>query len=358
MPRLYDTMRRKSKKIATLSAQGRAFGLQDLEQLPTMPVVVVDEAVRYFYEMARKDGWRTGEEIMPFIPMFETFWMETRAPTAIVDSKGNDLGVDNGEVPRQWGVVVRCEDHKKARAASADDYQRTAAKSLENVFRSAGYDLTIATGVRWTVTFNLYLEDSPLTREARLNAPLGPYVHMMMGLQENGELAEFDNGERVRVPLPLLSDRFKRDPEAMRVHSVNAAWLINPMCFALFLANCKDVTLADDGPSQKNRKKAENNYGIPTTRYKTLNIEPMKQVFADAARSAGNGQSRAFHWVRAHTHVYLPERGGPFGRKIDKPEIHVIPSHSRGNPEHGSVEKDYAIDTPTSEPTRDPRTDT
>lgn len=91
----------------------------------------------------------------------------------------------------------------------------------------------------------------------------------------------------------------------------------------------------------------------PVVRYHVLEIEPMKKVLRTEGRQAEEGLKKALHTVRGHFKLFADK--GMFGRD-DLRGLFWFESHSRGDPDRGTVVKDYSIgpikpgDGPTGNP--------
>jgi hypothetical protein len=119
-----------------------------------------------------------------------------------------------------------------------------------------------------------------------------------------------------------------------------------PALLAISFMHCKNVSLSTVDPDRKINQERQKAGLHPFLRYHTINIEPMKQVLRTKGDIESNGLKRALHICCGHFARYVPERGGPFGRKIDEPMMVWHPSHVRGSAKQGVVFSDYNVEAP------------
>lgn len=119
--------------------------------------------------------------------------------------------------------------------------------------------------------------------------------------------------------------------------------LIAPVFMAISFLHCKNVAIEDApfiGPRQQRR--ALERKGIKQAKFKTLVIEPMKQVLKTEGGIETNGLKKAMHICRGHFATYSEDKplfgkySGTFWR----------PAHVRGNADNGTVYKDYKVKAP------------
>lgn len=115
---------------------------------------------------------------------------------------------------------------------------------------------------------------------------------------------------------------------------------VMPVLFALSLLNCKNVTFKDEKLSKKRQKRIERDKGV---RYKVLDIHPFRQQVRRETRPGENEITTALHICRGHFKDYREK--GLFGKYKD---IYWWDMHTRGNPDIGTIEKDYRIVPPVS----------
>lgn len=101
--------------------------------------------------------------------------------------------------------------------------------------------------------------------------------------------------------------------------------------------HCKNVTQSEV-PIECSRKWHQHQ-GIPVLKFRTLNINPMKEALRAEGGIETNGLKKALHICRGHFANYSEEKPlfGKYAGQFWKP------SHVRGSIEQGAVVKDYQV---------------
>lgn len=151
-------------------------------------------------------------------------------------------------------------------------------------------------------------------------------------------------GEIVNAMTPFLShrDRMSDFLQYDFLMHVNRHTHLAPL-MAISLANCSNVSITNapfKGPRQQRR--ALERKGIKQADFKTLVIEPMKQVLKTEGGIETNGLKKALHICRGHFATYSEDKPlfGKYSGTFWKP------AHVRGNADHGTVYKDYKVKPP------------
>lgn len=105
-------------------------------------------------------------------------------------------------------------------------------------------------------------------------------------------------------------------------------------CSFMHCKNVRQVETKED-PGERFRKQ----YGVPKYTYRTLQIDPMKEVLRREGKSDSEGLKRALHICRGHFSTYSEEK--PLFGKY--PGTFWVPDHVRGSKERGEVVKDYNV---------------
>lgn len=108
--------------------------------------------------------------------------------------------------------------------------------------------------------------------------------------------------------------------------------------------HCKNVKQveAKEDPGERFRKQ----YKVPKFTYRTLCIDPMKEVLRREGQSETTGLKRALHICRGHFSTYSDEKP-LFGKYAG---TFWVSDHVRGKKEHGEVVKDYEVKSPAIMP--------
>lgn len=119
------------------------------------------------------------------------------------------------------------------------------------------------------------------------------------------------------------------------------SWVKN--CYlALSFAHCKNVKIQEHHTPPKVAAKRKKAGKPPGTSYKTLLIDPMKEVLRTEGNIEKNGLKKALHIVRGHFATYTEDK--PLFGKVTG--TFWKPMHARGNKKHGEIKKDYVIGAP------------
>ena len=386
--RLYDRLQLKGG--AVMHPKHIERGEAEITELREAPVMVLDNATRFFYEVSGRDEWRTGVKFPPFFPPFEKAFFETRAPRQVLDSRGVSIfageemepappgvsrqrwmaGIGDG-IPEWWGYYIRCRDLKRE-TKDTEDWPRSARREVANAVKALeapglAARRAITGQVRWLIEASFYLEGAAWARKlvpvrqpvsgpaagfSGGDYPIGPLAGIVLGVLENGELARYAGGEdRVRVGQAFFGGRevAPKDQELVKILGTNALHLLNPVIFGMALLNCENVAVMREGPTKQKAQKDLKRKGRRPTDYYTLDIEPMKELLRHEGQVGKVGVKRAFHLVRGHIRTYDPERGGLFGRPIVERESYFIPPHKKGDKKVGRIEKRYNVDGPAAD---------
>ncbi len=116
-------------------------------------------------------------------------------------------------------------------------------------------------------------------------------------------------------------------------------WAVAVAGFAVSFMHCRNVRQVEAkiDPGERFRKQ----YKVPKYTYRTLQIDPMKEVLRHEGKSDTDGLQRALHICRGHFSTYSDEK--PLFGKY--PGTFWVPDHVRGTKERGEVVKDYAVKT-------------
>ena len=163
----------------------------------------------------------------------------------------------------------------------------------------------------------------------------GPAMAMFLGIDRDGQATS-----------PLMTQPWGfRDTwmEVVPEHDVRAICRLAGFALPVFLAqsflHCRNVSTQQHVPPPKLSKAFNRRHGRPLVQFKTLAIEPMKEVLRKQGRIEQNGLPKALHLCRGHFKDYR-NSAGLFGKHKG---LFWWDMHARGDLEHGAVVKDYAI---------------
>jgi hypothetical protein len=318
--RLYDRTMRQVKELsvtmtdAQYSSEMRgALGDEIVERfkasLNACTVVSADEVARYWHGTLGKD-WLWWDDLPALTPPLSPVFIEARWPYGgwPKSIKGEepyyDSGTKQGEVmPTPHSVGLLCE--------------------TEELDEEASEQLDATNPPRWSVDCLC--------------------------------IAEWTKGRIMPMAaFSVLLDAYGKYPDRnynwlrpwwMRGTGVGGTMLSVRMTMPLFLAisfmHCKNVSLPTVEPPSPVSRKAEQRYGRPLTRYRVLEIMPMREILNREGAAERTGLKRALHICRGHFATYSDEKP-LFGKYAG---TYWKPQHVRGSKARGEVVKDYAVKT-------------
>jgi hypothetical protein len=137
---------------------------------------------------------------------------------------------------------------------------------------------------------------------------------------------------RARQWHPLVDDTC---PEGERNAFVNG--LLDTVGMGIAFSHCKNVGHKDDVRDRGER--FHRRQKVPRFSYRTLVIDPMREVLRREGGLGAGGLGRALHICRGHFATYTAERP-LFGHTVGQV---WRPPHVRGRAEHGEVVKGYEV---------------
>jgi hypothetical protein len=99
-------------------------------------------------------------------------------------------------------------------------------------------------------------------------------------------------------------------------------WL-HPAFLAISFLHCKNVRIDDNAVPAKLAKRYRERNGIAPANYKTLVIEPLKQILRTEGKSGEHGLAKAMHICRGHFKDYREGRGlfGKYKQIVWQPSV-------------------------------------
>jgi hypothetical protein len=119
--------------------------------------------------------------------------------------------------------------------------------------------------------------------------------------------------------------------------------LVCPIIYALMFLNCGSVKSDPVEPNLVINRERRNAGLKPFLRYRTINIDPMKEVLRTEGNIEADGLRKALHRCRGHFATYTDSI---MGRKLESPITVWKPPHVRGTHKQGVVISDYKVNAP------------
>ena len=269
-----------------------ALKLMEAANDPAMPVLLIDNVSEYFYSGTNQEHWSLDKDFPNIAPPFESFWVEYKMAKVIRSEAGD---TDISQWLPQGGRVGQF-----FRALNRDEVNGE----------------SIPDNVRWIYWCDMFIDYH--RPEVTADGPQGA-MFLMVDAQGRG----------VGNPW-ILSYSAEGDEDAAQVLRSIMAWY-NPTLLAISFLHCKNVAIVDhvvDKPLAK--KWASRHEGQRPVNYKTLVIEPLKQVLRNQGRAHEHGLAKAMHICRGHFADYTQGRG-LFGKYHGKFWIPSVVRGTRGD---------------------------
>jgi hypothetical protein len=275
MPRLIDDIRRIHGLFpprfvpAAKKAQWDAYvtKLAAFLEERQLPVVLGDNVAQYYYEASDQEHWDLRYDFPNLAPPWPVFWIEHRLPRKIHSTEGDtDLG------------IYGCNGRTGALFFGA---------KVEDVIGEG-----IPEGTKWVLTAELFIEYG-LERD-RIEGPHGTCFFAIDGM---GRLLE----------TPYMQSWAPAQYNDLIRNLV--AWL-HPALLTICFLHCKNVRVEENPvPIKLAKRYAERHRGLKPTGFKTLVIEPLKQILRTQGRSGTVGVQKALHICRGQFWDYREGRG-------------------------------------------------
>lgn len=371
MSRLYDRVFSRG----TVSPHGPEEARATRRSLEDAVVVAADDVAEFFFAHEHKGpaSWSPAEDIPTLAPPFRSFFVEARMPTRLSAAWGHHLegwpralafgalfeATDLHRLFRQVGhPVPEAAAHTRARDAFRSLGSAPGESRQEIASETEGFHELLASpsgaGARWLLQTELVLEHEG--EKKVLTGAFGAYAV----IASDGVLCPTREGPGAYKawthPSVFASDGRTGAlcAEALReaspqdvagaVGQMTNVYLL-PLLLAVSFANCKNVVLEDRDPDEKRSRRHRKKHRRPLVSHKRLLIDPMREVLRREGAVEKAGIRQALHLCRGHFRTYTPERGGPFGRPIEKPYTEWVSPHTRGgnDPGAGVAGKDYEV---------------
>ena len=289
-PRFIDDLRRKDAHIAKpwwvppeKEREWKRHTATVFETLNNhkLPVVLIDNVSDYYYTASDQEYWDLRDHFPNLAPPWPQFWMEHKLPRTIHSKEEGDTNVAQfcrGRV----GVLMTAVEPKDAKGEG------------------------IPENARWIYWAEIFIDYGMAGVTA-----MGSHGAIMLAVDQEGRI----------IDRPWIQGLNRAGQYEDQMRSL-ASWL-NPAWLAVCFLHCKNVTLTDNRPEEPQRLKHLRKFGVNPAPYKTLVIEPMKQVLRTEGRAGEVGVQKALHICRGHFRDYREGRGlfGKYKVQVWMPSI-------------------------------------
>jgi len=293
MPRLIDDLRRRDARIrkpwfvAEHLAQQWADHCVKLSQMlsaPDLPVLQLDNVADYYFTNSDQEYWDLSRDFPNLAPPFEVFWCEHKMPRVIHSAEAGDTQmkdlVQNGRI----GVLMAALTPDQVGVAQGELPENAKWILWAELFIDYGIRGTTADGAHGATFFAIDAEGRLIVR---------PWLQTFAGAEHNE-------------------------------HIKNYITFFHPSLLAVSFLHCKNVKLVENKVHPPLAKKYHKRHGVEPCAYKTLVIEPLKQILrSEGGHGNGNGLAKAMHICRGHFKDYREGRGlfGKYHQLVWHPSV-------------------------------------
>ena len=285
MPRLIDALREKECRLQKpwcvaphyeqkWAAHGRV--LWPFLEPSGLPVILIDNVASYMLTGTDQEYWDLEKHFPNMSPPFSACWFEYKMPTKVHSKERGDTDLSNVIPHGRCGLLMFAPGRDEVTLAPDSDDE-------------------LPESVKWVLTFEMFLDLGERNCTAQ-----GPHGTWFVFIDAEGQI----------VNTPLFQGF--HEPEQTQVVQ-DMMTFIHPALLAISFMHCKNVTLEHNEVPPKLAKKYERNHGVKPTAYKTLVIEPLKEILRREGRSGEVGLQKAMHICRGHFKDYR-QGAGLFGK--------------------------------------------
>jgi hypothetical protein len=277
MPRLIDDLR--AAKSVTMprfvspfkEARWDAHAKRIIDVLrDPVPVVLIDNVADYYFTGTDQENWNLGQHFPNMAPPFEIAWFEHRLPRTIHSKECGDTRMDMLGPHARMGLLVFGTERANLRGEGLPD------------------------NLRWCLSIEMFFDYG----WGDIEGPCGTWH---IALDREGQIID-EPWAQTFCP-DAHADKFLLGQSFM-----------HPALLAISFLHCRNVSVVENTvPAASAKKYAARHNGVRPTEYKTLVIEPLKQILRKEGGSGEHGVPHAMHICRGHFRDYR-EGKGLFGK--------------------------------------------
>lgn len=317
-------------------------------------VICSTNVTQYYFAGTDQEFWHLDQHFPNLAPPFDSFWIETKAPTHINSKVYGQQPWDFGESPAyarppRWGAwflnanlpidTVPDDVRELFELANFKDPAHYWMFCVMLFTQQEGSDAFPV----WSFVFMIDKQTGELLKNPLsympdpfpwAGGPLGSFRRTIEDLQDR---------HVPDLPIKLTSGK-EVLLNASEIFEMEAMSLLKPLMLAISFLHCRNVKRVPNYPSPQLNKKRMSRNLPPMHKFYTLEIEPMKEIIRQAVASyrglrGASGIEMALHSVKGHFKNY----------GADKPLMghHVgtwfWAGMTRGSRKRGSVKKHYEV---------------
>jgi hypothetical protein len=280
MPRLIDDMRAEGAAWAmphfVVRAHQAAWGqmvkrLHEVIIQPDLPVILIDNVADYYYA-SDQEFWDLREDFPNLAPPYPAFWCESKMARKIHSKECGDTDMASMIPHGRIGALIHGLD--------------------PGLCNGEG----IPENTKWILWCELFIDYG--MRDCTV---YGPHGSIFLAIDSEGAI----------IQTPWIQSWGDESTGDIVQHYVT---FLHPAFLAMSFLHCRNVTIVENEVDKPLAKKYFARTGVRPARYKTLVIEPLKQILRHAGGGQGHGNlQKALHICRGHFRDYREGRG-LFGR--------------------------------------------
>jgi len=279
MPRLIDDLRAPDAKVAMpnivasrLEQAWTSYAATVNEILhDEFPILLIDNVADYYFQASDQEYWDLSRDFPNLAPPYVRFWCEHKLPKTIHSKQKGDTQVSELVPSGRVGILITALDPKECKGDG------------------------IPVEARWILWADIFIDFG-----RRDCAADGPHCPIFLAIDAEGRLLGEPHAQSYS------------EPELGEIVRSLMTWL-HPALLAISFLHCKNVAIVENEAPAKLAKRHRERHGVTPCRYKTLIIEPLKQILRREGGSDKVGIQRALHICRGHFKDYR-QGAGLFGR--------------------------------------------
>jgi hypothetical protein len=244
--------------------------LMPLIENPELPVLLIDNVSDYYYFGSDQERWDLKHDFPNLAPPWPAFWAEHRLATRIHSKEKGDTDI--------------------ARLIGCNGKLGTLIHALDPALVTGEGELP--PGTKWVLWCELFIEYGM----SKGDHPTGPHGSVFFCVDADGRCLD----------RPWMQG-FARNEDAEVMKGLMT--FFHPTLLAVSFLHCKNVVIEENQVPKALAKKQHAKTGRWPTRYKTLIIEPLKQILRHEGKSDQVGVAKALHICRGHFRDYREGRG-------------------------------------------------
>lgn len=323
-----------SNIAATISVEDHArldgFKTIQAEMIKKSPKILLDNVSDYL-ALHPQSQWGIEDDVPNMAPPFHMFWAEWNESNQMLIN-GRMEGIPDTQ--SQLGCMCINAEIKDESREHANMWQKL-------IFNLSGFDVPLE-----VVEVSKQVEESLKKAKWLLSASYwsyGPSIcHVPIYLGACAFVFVDANGRALSHSLGGALVNFWNTHGSEGQGGLNSIFYASSILgLGLSFMHCKNVkqTEAVELATAKNGERFHRQRKIPKYTFRTLEINPMKEVLRKEGNIEANGLKKALHICRGHFATYSPDHP-LFGKYVG---TFWKPDHVRGSEEYGKVVKNYAV---------------